>query len=108
MMILNEDERTKKQDMTWQLTAANWLLMFATVLVIRLVVGIDANSNESFEYSAAFSIAYVVAVLFLAGIITSLIYVLNPRRANIRVRRTLTVCAWIVLVMHGIGKSLLL
>lgn len=94
---LIEREPTKATDYSWPLTFANWFLIGVVAFVQTLVL-LQGVPNSGDQLLGSF----LGGLLWAAGLSLvplAVIYVLNPKRSSMRIKRTYTITGWCVVVL---------
>ena len=91
-------DMSQHMDWDWRLFGANWFLLSFIIFLIALF------SHSALGLSIGGFLGGVLFILLAATAITAAIYMGNRKRKFIRLRRTITFAAWIVLLLSTAGK----
>ena len=92
-----EDTPTDKSDFSWQLTAAHWFLIgfISLIQTVLRLKGIPSRADELFG-------SFFGGLLGTAGLSLvplAVIFVVNPSRSKIRIKRTYTIAGWCIVTL---------
>jgi hypothetical protein len=91
MILVQSMNNPIKNDLSWQLTLANWFLI-GWIQALSSCINFNCNGNIGF-WLGGLSGMVVFALVPLA-----IIYVANPKRDSMRIKLTYTISGWIVVL----------